>query len=62
MHVTYGFGIDSDVIGSYSVFGFGILELFPEGIITIVVQKIYAELRECIVSEDNRIYKIHEDN
>jgi hypothetical protein len=49
MYASFGLGRDTDVIGSYSAFGFGILTLFPEGIITIVADIVYNEVRLCII-------------
>jgi len=54
----YGLGRDTDVIGGYSAYGFGILTLSIEEIITIVSDKIFKEIRECIIGPDNRIIKV----
>jgi hypothetical protein len=52
--VTHGLGVDIDVIGGYSAFGFGIFELFPEGIVTQFGQIVYQELRDILIEEENR--------
>lgn len=49
MYTAFGLGKDTDVVGGYSAFGFGILEIFPEGIITKFGIIIYQEVRRCVI-------------
>ena len=62
MYAGYGLGRDTDIVGSYVTFGFGILELFPEGLIAIVNDVVYREIRSMLVQAENREIIIRKEN
>lgn len=59
MYVAYGLGRDVDVIGGYSVFGLGILELFPDGIVTQFSDKVYREIRDLVIGRELRAVEVN---
>lgn len=56
--VAYGLGKDIDIIGGYSAFGFGILELFPESIVTKFGQIVYREIRNLLIPKELRVLNV----
>lgn len=58
---AYGIGKNIEIVGGYAAYGFGILNLFPGGIITRFGVTVYKELRRQLIAMDARICVIEED-
>lgn len=57
-YAAFGYGRGSTNVASAVAYGFGILRLFPETIITVLNTIIYEEIRNLVVDAEARTYQV----